>query len=55
MSNDRKAWRTWEEIADLFHGPADPDWAADRDLIDQSVEDPWERHGGAPRADDTGR
>ena len=34
-------WRTWADIADLFRGPADPDWERDRDLVDADVRDPW--------------
>jgi prevent-host-death family protein len=37
------AWRHWDDVADLFTRPTDPDWAADRDLVDQSPDDPWER------------
>ena len=36
-----RAWRTFAEIADLFRGPADPEWENDRDRIDQQVRDPW--------------
>lgn len=37
-----RRWRTWGEIADLFDGgPADEHWDEDRDLIDQSLRDPW--------------
>jgi prevent-host-death family protein len=36
------AWRSWTEIADLFAGPADDDWAADRDRLDAGVRDPWQ-------------
>ena len=25
-------WRSWADIADLFRGPADPDWQHDGDL-----------------------
>lgn len=38
-----KRWQRWEDIADAFLGRPDPDWERDRDLIDQSVEDPWDR------------
>ncbi len=38
-----KRWQRWDDIADLFDGRADADWKRDRDLIDQSVTDPWER------------
>ena len=39
----QRAWRQWEEISDLFGGPAiDADWESDRDLLDQAPHDPWE-------------
>ncbi len=38
-----KRWLRWEDIADAFLGRPDPDWEHDRDLIDQSAENPWER------------
>jgi len=34
-------WRSFEAIAELFHGPEDTDWEADRDRIDHVVRDPW--------------
>ncbi|MHB1501628.1 MAG: type II toxin-antitoxin system Phd/YefM family antitoxin [Candidatus Dormibacteria bacterium] len=40
-----KRWQRWDEIADLFTGPPDPDWERDRELIDQSVANPWEHPG----------
>lgn len=36
-----RAWRTYDEIADLFAGRADPDWETDRDRIDHALRDPW--------------
>lgn len=38
-----RRWQTWDTIADLFNGPADPDWEHDRELIDGDldVRDPW--------------
>lgn len=36
-----RAWRTYDEIADLFTGHPDPDWQTDRDRIDQALRDPW--------------
>lgn len=36
-----KRWQRWADIADAFTGRPDPDWDRDRDLIDQSVADPW--------------
>jgi prevent-host-death family protein len=38
-----KRWLSWEDIADAFHGRPDPDWESDRELIDQSVGNPWDR------------
>jgi prevent-host-death family protein len=40
-----KCWRTWSEVADAFTGPVDPHWDRERDLLDQSVDDPWGRAG----------
>ena len=34
-------WRTYDEIASIFAGPADPEWATDRDRIDESADDVW--------------
>lgn len=36
-----RAWRSWSEVADLFAGPADSQWASDRDRLDDTVRDPW--------------
>jgi prevent-host-death family protein len=38
-----RAWRRWDDIADIFTRPADPDWDGDRELVDDSVIDPWEK------------
>ena len=40
---DGKRWLRWEDVADAFVGRPDPDWEHDRNLIDQSVVNPWER------------
>lgn len=37
----REQWRTWTDIAGIFEGPADEDWDADRDLVDQAPHDPF--------------
>jgi antitoxin (DNA-binding transcriptional repressor) of toxin-antitoxin stability system len=37
----RDRWRTWSDVAAVFDGPADPDWAADRGLVDQAPQDPF--------------
>ncbi len=40
-----KRWLGWDEIADAFVGRPDPEWDRDRDLIDQSIGNPWDlRH-----------
>jgi prevent-host-death family protein len=41
VSATPRVWRKWIDIADLFHGSADPDWHADRDKIDDTLRDPW--------------
>ena len=38
-----RSWRLWDDVADVFTGPADPAWDADRDLVDDAVTDPWDR------------
>ena len=37
-----RTWRTWADIADLFSGPGDPHWDRDRELLDDSVRDPFQ-------------
>lgn len=39
----RRRWRTYAEVAELFAGPDDGDWRVDRDVLDASPVDPWER------------
>lgn len=34
-------WRRWEDVADLFTGPSDPEWEHDRELVADDVRDPW--------------
>ncbi len=36
-----RAWRRWEDLDDVFRHPTDPTWAQDRDLVDDSLVDPW--------------
>lgn len=36
-----RAWRRWDEVAELFAGPADRAWEHDRDRIDQHLVDRW--------------
>ena len=37
-----RRWQQWAAVAELFAGRADPEWDRDRDLVDQSIRDPWE-------------
>ena len=32
---ERRTWRTYAEVAEVFREPADPDWESDQDQIDQ--------------------
>jgi prevent-host-death family protein len=36
-----RTWRRWDELADIFSQPSDDTFDADRELIDQSLRDPW--------------
>ncbi|BBZ41790.1 hypothetical protein MCNS_48530 [Mycobacterium conspicuum] len=36
-----RTWRRWAEVSELFAGPADPAWNADRESIAQDIRDPW--------------
>ncbi len=45
VSVRKRQWQQWSDIAGLFDGIDDPDWDHDRDLIDQSIENPWEPQG----------
>jgi prevent-host-death family protein len=36
-----RAWRQYSALAELFDGPADPNWGSDRDLVDDTFRDPW--------------
>ena len=36
-----RAWRSWDDLADIFAMPADEDWQRDRDQVDNAVTDPW--------------
>lgn len=38
----RRRWQRWDSVADAFVGRPDPSWERDRELVDQSVADPWE-------------
>ena len=38
-----RAWRPWNDVAELFQGAADPLWESDQAAVDQHVGDPSER------------
>ena len=37
-----RAWRSWTDVADIFDGPADPQWDTDRNRLDAELHDPWD-------------
>ncbi|CAJ59239.1 hypothetical protein FRAAL0564 [Frankia alni ACN14a] len=37
-----RAWRPWDDLAEVFALPSDADWPGDRDLVDNTLTDPWE-------------
>ena len=41
VAADRRSWRQWDEIAELYRGPEDVRWERDRDRIDRQLRDPW--------------
>ena len=40
---ERNRWRRYQDIAEMFAGPADEDWDSDRRLLDDVPRDPWSR------------
>jgi prevent-host-death family protein len=38
-----RAWRRWDDLASIFEQPTDPDWGNERDLLDNTIVDPWTR------------
>lgn len=38
-----RAWRRWEDVADVLQAPVDEAWEQDRDLLDSTPVDPWTR------------
>lgn len=34
-------WRSWSDLEELFRGTADTEWATDRDLVDDTLRNPW--------------
>jgi prevent-host-death family protein len=37
----RDQWRQWTDLGAIFAGPADANWAADRDRVDHTLRDPF--------------
>lgn len=37
----RTRWHRWDDLQDLFTGAVDSDWNEDRELLDDSIRDPW--------------
>jgi prevent-host-death family protein len=36
-----RTWRRWDDLASIFDQPTDPDWAGEKDLLDDVIADPW--------------
>ncbi|OBA79696.1 prevent-host-death protein [Mycobacterium sp. 1164966.3] len=36
-----RTWRRWEEVVELFAGPEDLAWEADRQALADDIRDPW--------------
>ena len=36
-----RSWRPYIAVAELFEGPADTDWADDRQCVDDELRDRW--------------
>lgn len=37
----RDQWRTWGDVAAIFDGPVDDDWARDSGAVDHGLRDPF--------------
>ena len=37
----RDQWRQWADLAPIFAGAVDADWATDRDSLDHALRDPF--------------
>ena len=49
-ANFSRSGPLWPEITELFYGPEDWAWAADRDRLAHDVRDPWSRSVSNPNA-----
>ncbi|ADB35269.1 prevent-host-death family protein [Kribbella flavida DSM 17836] len=38
---ERDHWRRYDEVADVLRVRSDDEWAADRELVDDELRDPW--------------
>jgi prevent-host-death family protein len=36
-----RSWRSYTDMAEVFNGPADAEWSADRELVDDALREPW--------------
>ena len=36
-----RTWRQWDDLSEVFDRPVDPEWANERNLLDDTVVDPW--------------
>ncbi len=36
-------WKRWDEIANVFNGPTDPDWQHDREQVGDDLQDPLDK------------
>lgn len=36
-----RSWRQWADVAEIFGGPEDRDWKADREELADDLRDPW--------------
>ena len=39
---DAQTWVSWASVAEVFAGPGDDSWAAERERLDDELRDPWE-------------
>jgi prevent-host-death family protein len=36
-----RSWRSYTDMAEVFNGPVDPEWTADRERVDDALREPW--------------
>lgn len=42
QAGERRPWRRYADVATVLSGLTDEMWSEDRDLIDDTLNDPWE-------------